>query len=281
MVFFTDSEIDYYISEDVPYYDLTTETLGISYQKARITFKTREDTVISCSEEVKRVLEKLGAHDIEITPSGTKLKEGEVFISAYGSARATHQAWKISQNILEYACAVATYTNNMVSKARKHNEYIEILTTRKTQPGAKKIAVKSVLAGGGSIHRLGCSESFLLFDNHKNLLDKKELMQKIKTADKHLIEKRLLVEADSMEEALEFAKVGVRLFQLEKMPSRKLKNVVSELKSLYKDMHIMATGGVNLQNVEEYAATGVDGIVTTAPYFSKPANIKVEIAAAK
>jgi len=37
MVFFKESEIDYYIEEDVPYYDLTTESLNISNKKAKIT----------------------------------------------------------------------------------------------------------------------------------------------------------------------------------------------------------------------------------------------------
>ncbi len=277
MVFFKESEIDYYIEEDIPYYDLTTESLDISNKKAKITFSTRDETVIACSEEVKRVLEKLGAYDIKIIPSGTKLQKGEEFISAYGTARSIHQAWKASQNILEYACAVATYTYKMLQKARKYNKDIEILTTRKTQPGVKKIAIKSVLSGGGSIHRLGASESFLLFGNHKNFIEKKELIEKIKQIDKKLIEKNLLIESDSMEEVLEFAKAGIRLFQLEKMEINELKSSVSKLKSLYNDIHLLATGGINMQNVEEHASTGVDGLVTTAPYFSKPANIKVRI----
>ncbi len=277
MLFFKDSEIDYYIEEDLPYYDITTHSLDIDSKKAKITFSTREKSVIACSEEVKRVLEKLGNYDIQIVSSGTKLQKDEVFITAYGTAKTTHQAWKISQNILEYACGVATYTHNMLKKAKKHNEDIEILTTRKTQPGLKKIAIKSVLAGGGSIHRLGCSETFLLFDNHKNFFEKEELIKKIKDLDKKFIEKKILVESDSMEEILEFCKIGIRLFQIEKMEPKKLKDTVLKLKSLYNNIQLLATGGINIDNIEEYASTGVDGIVTTAPYFSKPANIQVRI----
>ena len=277
MIFFTESEIDSYINEDLPYYDLTTEALEIGDKRSKITFVTRCDTVVSCSEEVKRVLERLGAHDVDTVPSGARLEAGERIAAAYGSAGTLHQAWKVCQNILEYACGVAGYTHEMVGAAREHNSRIEILTTRKTQPGVKKIALKSVLAGGGSIHRLGCSESFLLFDNHKNFFTKDELLKKIKEAGSRLIEKKLVVEADSIEEVLEFAEAGIRVFQLEKMQPEELRKSVAELRSAYSDLRLLATGGINLQNVQEYAASGVDGIVTTAPYFAKPVSIKVEI----
>jgi molybdenum transport protein len=277
MVFFKENEIDYYISEDLPYFDLTTEVLGIGDKKAKITFKTRDDTVISCSEEAQRVLEKLGAKDIAIVPSGTMVKAGETFITAFASARTLHQAWKICQNILEYACGVATYTYDMVNKARKYNKHIEILTTRKTQPGNKKIAIKSVMAGGGSIHRLGNSETFLLFGNHRNFFEKEQMLEKIVSCKKKLVEKKLLVEVGSIDEAKEFAEVGIRLFQIEKMSPVQLQRGVKELKEKYSDISLLATGGITLENVQEYASCGVDGIVTTAPYFAKSANIKVEI----
>ncbi|WP_255327389.1 MULTISPECIES: hypothetical protein [unclassified Lebetimonas] len=39
----------------------------------------------------------------------------------------------------------------------------------------------------------------------------------------------------------------------------------------------ISAGGINTNNVEEYAKTGVDSIVTTAPYFAKGADVKVVI----
>ena len=165
----------------------------------------------------------------------------------------------------------------MVNKARKYNKHIEILTTRKTQPGNKKIAIKSVMAGGGSIHRLGNSETFLLFGNHRNFFEKEQMLEKIISCKKRLVEKKLLVEVGSIDEAKEFAKVGIRQFQIEKMSPVQLQRGVKELKEKYSDISLLATGGITLENVQEYASCRVDGIVTTAPYFAKSANIKVEI----
>ena len=82
MLFFKDSEIDYYIEEDVPYFDLTTYSLNLNNQKAKISFSTRDETVIACSEEVKSVLEKLENHDVKIVASGVKLQKNVEFITA-------------------------------------------------------------------------------------------------------------------------------------------------------------------------------------------------------
>lgn len=40
---------------------------------------------------------------------------------------------------------------------------------------------------------------------------------------------------------------------------------------------IIAAGGINLSNVEEYAATGISVLVTSAPYYAKPVDIQVRI----
>jgi len=57
MVYFSDSDIDGFISEDIPYCDLTAEILGIS-GNAKITFSAREDGVVSGSEEATGNMQK-------------------------------------------------------------------------------------------------------------------------------------------------------------------------------------------------------------------------------
>ena len=275
MIHFTEYEIDRLIEEDLPYLDLTTHSLGIDNIEAVITFASKEKMVVSCSEEVERILRKLGAEYVEITPSGKSIDKGEVIVKAKGRAEILHKAWKVCQNILEYACGIATYTNMMVQKA----ENVPIFTTRKSQPGFKKIAIKSIISGGAHPHRLGLSETFLIFQNHRSLLDLKKLLEKIKELQKGLmVEKQIAVEVDSLEDALIFAKAGIRLFQLEKFSVDELSKAVAILKERYPDIRLFATGGIKLENAKEYAATGIDGLITTAPYYyAKPVDIKVRI----
>jgi len=275
MIHFTEYEIDRLIEEDLPYFDLTTDSLSIDDIDAIMTFTAREGLVVSCSEEVARILRKLGAHYVEIVSSGKSIESREVIVRAEGKAGSLHRSWKVCQNILEYACGIATYTNLMVKEAGD----VPLFTTRKSQPGFKKIALKSVMSGGAHPHRLGLSETFLIFQNHRNLLKEKVLLKKIRELQKSsMAEKQIAVEVDSFEDALTFAKVGVRLFQLEKFPVETLSKVVTILKESYPDIRLFATGGIKLENAKEYAKTGVDGLITTAPYYyANPADIKVSI----
>lgn len=73
------------------------------------------------------------------------------------------------------------------------------------------------------------------------------------------------------------AKMGVDIIQFDKLSVEALKEAVAELHIHYPDLHILAAGGINGSNIEQYCQTGVNGIVTTAPYYAKALDIKVEI----
>ena len=92
------------------------------------------------------------------------------------------------------------------------------------------------------------------------------------------IEKKLFVEAN-MEQALVLARAGVDGVQLDKVPADELAKLVVELRAINPHLTIIAAGGVNPGNVAEYAATGVDGIATTALYTAKPLDMSVHITA--
>ncbi len=163
----------------------------------------------------------------------------------------------------------------MVEKAGS----VPVFATRKSQPGFKKIAMKAVVSGGGHPHRMGLSETFLLFGNHRAFMDRDELLAKIESLQKGaMLEKLIAIETDSLEDTIAFAERGVRLFQLEKFPPKDLEHVVRTLKTRYPDIRLLATGGITLENIEAYAKTGIDGIITTAPYYyAKSADIRVQI----
>ena len=58
----------------------------------------------------------------------------------------------------------------LVDKVSKINPNLHIITTRKVIPGTKELAIKAVVAGGGFPHRLGLSETVLIFRQHLNFL---------------------------------------------------------------------------------------------------------------
>ncbi len=279
MITLSDFELESLLAEDVPYGDLTSAALGITDQRARITFATRERPLVaSCTEEAVRLC---GLYGLEIegwVKSGTLVPPKSSFLEARGEAGNVHRIWKGVQNLLDYACGISTYTREAVTLARSVNPDIVVATTRKTAPFTKKIALKAVESGGGIAHRLGLSESILIFDYHRIFFpDSEAFAAALRKAKRGNPEKKIVVEAADIAEALKFASMGADVLQLEKFPLTQLSDAVRILRADYPYITLIATGGISVKNIAEYAGTGIDMIVTSSPYSAQPADIKVRI----
>lgn len=274
-----DREIERFIDEDLPYGDLTTHVLGIGHQPGSITFSTREDTTLCCCEEAVRVLEKCGCSISTLVPSGTHCDPNTVFLKALGTAQALHAGWKVALNLLEYASGIATRTARIVRAAQEANPGVVVVTTRKSFPGTKKVAIKAIMAGGALPHRLGLSETVLVFKQHTAFLGGLDgLLKEVAGLRARAPENRIIVEAESAEEALRIAGAGVDVVQMDKLAPAELRQLAAEVRAMGREVKISATGGINEENVAQYAASGVDIIVLSSVYFGKPADIGAIIA---
>jgi len=276
-----DSELQTLLGDDVPHGDLTTRSLGIGERRTRMQIRCRRsDMTAACVLEASRMCEMAGLVVEFVVPEGSLLREGDTLLRATGSAAAVHQAWKAVQNLIDFAGGIATYTRKMVDAARAVNPNIVVATTRKTPPFAKKIAIKSVEAGGGVAHRLGLSESLLVFEEHRCFFDNDDaLHEALLHVKRQNPEKPLVIEVHSLEEARVFARMGSDILQLEKFPLTELKSSITTLRGEFPHLRIIATGGITLDNVADYAASGADIIVTSAPYSAPSADVKVQIEA--
>ncbi|MDQ7093748.1 ModD protein [Desulfosporosinus sp. PR] len=277
-MYITADTIERWIKEDVPYIDLTTLALGIGSVKGIIRFTAREFTVLSGVEEVLKIFNKLEINPTHSMPSGSIVDKGDVFIEAEGLAANLHMAWKVSLNILEYSSGIATRTKRMVDQAIAANPDIAVVATRKSFPGTKELAVKSIIAGGAFPHRLGLSETILIFQQHREFLgDIHALMQELKQLKAKSCEKKIIVEVESLEEARLLAESGIDGLQFDKIPANDLKIMVEQIRGINPKITLIGAGGINESNIAEYAATGIDAIATTAMYFGKPSDIGVKM----
>ena len=273
-----DNNIEHFIEEDVPYGDLTTHLLGFGTTPGRIVFSTREETTLCCTEEAARVLQKCGATITSSMPSGTRLSSGIEFLAAAGSAHALHAGWKVALNLLEYASGIASRTGRIVEKCRVVNPALSVVTTRKSFPGTRKIAIKAIISGGALPHRLGVSETVLVFKQHTAFLGGLEAFLGTVTELKlKARETKIIIETDTIEEALLIARSGADIVQLDKMAPTELTAAVSAIRPANPYILISAAGGINEANAAEYAATGIDIIVLSSVYFGKPSDIGVTI----
>lgn len=273
----SDARLDDLIAEDVPYLDLTCEVLGIGNERGTIEYFTREDCVLCCSEEAARIADRLGLEVTETLPSGTHLHAGDTFLRARGSADALHMAWKVCLNLFDHYSAVATKTASMVKAAHGVNPHCEVLTTRKSAPGSKDLLTKAIMCGGAYPHRLGLSETVLVFDHHIEFMDGfDEFIRQLPDIRRRCVEKKLFVEADA-DQARVLARAGVDGIQFDKVEPADLELLVPQLRAIDSHLALIAAGGINTQNVAAFAATGVDGLATTSPFTAKPVDMSVRM----
>lgn len=273
-----DAVIDRFIQEDAPYGDLTTHLLGIGPKHGKIIYWAREESVLCCSEEASRLLNKLGAATTRMLPSGTLIPAGSEFLEAEGTAAVLHSGWKAALNLLEYASGIANRTARIIKTARSVNPDISVVTTRKSFPGTKQIVMKAIMAGGALPHRLGLSETILVFKQHMDFMGGlEEFLKAVPDLRARAKESKVIVEADTSDEAVQIARAGVDVVQLDKANPDELKVLVKELRNINPLIKISAAGGINETNIERYAATGVDIIVLSSVYFGKPSDMSVKI----
>ena len=263
--------------EDNGYFDLTTFGLEIGNKQGDISFTPKQNIVLSGCNAVEEIMQLCGLKYIFLKHDGEEVEANMPILECSGDAKSLHKAWKISQNIFEYMSAIATYTNSMLKLAKEVNPQITLTTTRKNFPGAKELMLKAVMDGGGVPHRLGLFDSILIFEQHLAFFDThSELEKNFRNLKRKFIEKKITVEVENIKSARYFASLGADILQCEKMDFQTLKECV-KLKEEFANIVISATGGINLQNVREYAKTGVDLIVTSSPYHAKPLDIKVQM----
>lgn len=267
-------EIDRLIAEDLPYGDLTTQALAIGGRRGRIGFVARNDLVVCGTEEAAIIFERLGATATVMVASGTPTTAGTELLHVRGPAAALFAGWKVSQTLVEWSSGMASAVARLVSEARSVAPHIVIACTRKTVPFNRRLSAKAVYAGGGSMHRLGLSETVLLFPEHR-LFDARGLPETIQRLRREAPERSIVVEVTSVADAL-VAGVHADVVQLEKLSVEHTAQVVGQVcKREDRRPIIAAAGGITAANAAQYAAAGVDVLVTSWPYQAPPRDVQV------
>ena len=273
MIKISDVEILAYVSEDLPYFDLTTSLQGIR-KNAVLTILPREDVTVSCVDVAARIAQLLGC-EAQICVSNSAIAAvKEPIVKINGSYDNVHKAWKLAQICLEYACRIATYARAMNEAAKSVNPKCEILATRKSFPFAKKFCLKAVLEGGCGIHRLNLSDSVLFFKNHiKAYGSYEEFLAQISTFKAKAPERKIAVECENLNDCEALLKAGADVVQCDKFTPGSVKQAVDLRDKIAPNAALAASGGINLKNVREFASTGADALVTSAMYTQGMADI--------
>jgi molybdenum transport protein len=271
------AELEALLADDVPYGDLTTDALGIGAASGTMQFLARDAMVLALAEDAAAIIRLSGCKVDLLASSGTALAQGAPILVAHGPAAALLRSWKVAQTLIEIWSGVATAARAIVDAARAVAPQIAVACTRKTIPGTKRYAVAAVKAGGAGMHRLGLSETVLVFPEHRAFLGDESLASMVERLRRAAPEKKLIIEVTSIEAAVAGAAAGFDVVQTEKFAPAEVAAVAARLASARNRPVIAAAGGINVGNVAAYAQAGADVVVTSSPYLAPPRDVQVRI----
>jgi nicotinate-nucleotide pyrophosphorylase (carboxylating) len=267
------------LAEDVGQGDVTTALIVPSEATAEALVIVKDSGVAAGIEEARVLLESLGLSIEVLVEDGEKLKAGQKIIQVIGDLKTILSVERTLLNILSRMSGIATTTRRLIEKLRKARLKVTVACTRKTAPGLAYFDKKAVLIGGGDTHRVHLDDMILIKDNHIAVTgDIKEAMRRVK--ERVSFTKRIEVEATNLEEALEAANAGADIIMLDNFSPKQAKKACFLLRKTdsSKTILIEASGGINAENIVEYASAGVDiislGEITQSP---KALNMNLEI----
>ncbi len=269
----SDQQLHDLLAEDVPFGDLTSESLAITAKPGSIRFFARDPMTVCGVEEAVRMFQLCGAEAEAHVASGAEAAPETLLLEAHGSAGALHQGWKTAQTLMEWCGGIASSAAAIVAAARRGDPNAIVAGTRKNVPGNRRLAVKAFKAGGAVMHRNGLSETLLIFAEHRLFLGDETPEETLARLRRQCPEKRVVVEVATPEEALTWAEADV--LQLEKFTTEQVAETVAALTARGSQAIVGAAGGINARNAEDYARAGARLLVTTAPHLAPPRDVQV------
>lgn len=187
---------------------------------------------------------------------GDVMNKGEIAFEVSAKVHTILQCERLVLNCMQRMSGIASLTRKYVDKLKGF--HTRVLDTRKTTPNFRLLEKEAVVIGGGLNHRMGLYDMIMLKDNHidyaggiENAIEKAwAYVQTKKPGLKIEVETRNL---EDIKRVVAFGKVD-RIMLDNFTPEQ-----ISEgLKIINGKFETEASGGINLDNVTDYAATGVD-----------------------
>ena len=271
------SRIEYLLQEDFSGIDITSDLLLSNAPHARLQFYARLDGMVCCTEEAE-ALAHMRQLDVVLTQeSGTPIEAFKPFFAVEGAAQNVHSVWKVCMNLFEHYSALTTKTDTMVRAIHAINPHVNLYVTRKSIPGTRDLSTKAILAGGAFVHRLGLAETILIFEEHRVLMGGKQaLLNQLPSLKREACEKKIFVECAEAD-AAEYLAAGADGIQLDKLSPKQAAHTIARLRAQFPHATLTIAGGINDTNCQEYAASGADGLVTSAPLYAPPLDMGVSM----
>ncbi len=262
------------LAEDIGPGDATSRAVIPAETRATGQLIAKEPGVVAGMEVARECFRQVSSQTefTTVKHSGECFEAGEVLGTMQGPARALLAAERTALNFLQRLCGIATLTRKFVDAVAGTG--VEITDTRKTDPGIRSLDRAAVRAGGGKNHRYALYDGILIKDNHIRLVGSIRTAVQAARSKAHSLFK-VEIETTNLDQVREALAAGADIIMLDNMSLEMMHEAVQIIgdRAL-----IEASGGIELDEVAEVAATGVDIIsVGTLTHSAPSLDISLEL----
>ena len=237
-----------------PHADITAQLIpadkpGVAY------VITRESGVFCGKAWVDEVFAQLGGqvHVEWKVADGDKLEPNQELFRLQGPARILLTGERTALNFVQSLSGVATLTARYMQEI--DGTRCKLLDTRKTVPGLRTALKYAITCGGGTNHRMGLFDAYLIKENH--ILACGGIAEAVNEA-RHLNPgKRVEVEVENLDELRQALAAHADIIMLDNFAVPMMIEAVAINAGQAK---LEVSGNVSLKTIREYAQTGVDFI---------------------
>lgn len=248
------------LAEDIGDGDHSTLSCIPAAQKGRAVLRIKQQGVLAgvqVAEKIFRLVEP-DVHFHQHKQDGQHMQFGETAFAVEASIHTILSCERLVLNCMQRMSGIATLTEQYVKKLQGYKT--RILDTRKTTPNFRLLEKEAVRIGGAVNHRFGLYDMIMLKDNHIDYAGGIEaaIERAWRYVNEHKPGMKIEVETRTLEDVALVAKVGRgKVFRV-MVDNFQPADIVTALQILGDDFETEASGGITLDNIEAYAATGVD-----------------------
>ncbi len=248
------------LKEDIGEGDHSTLSCIAADARGKAVLKIKEEGILA-GMKVAEAIFKFQQPDSVFTAfkkDGDTMQFGETAFEVEASVHTILQCERLVLNCMQRMSGIATLTKKYTDKLKNYKT--KILDTRKTTPNFRLLEKEAVVIGGGHNHRFALYDMIMLKDNHidycggiEAAIDKAyNYVQTVKPGLK------IEVETRSMDDVKRVLKTGkVDRIMLDNFTTGLLAEAIALIGEQFETE---ASGGINFDNMEAYAKTGVDYI---------------------
>lgn len=249
--------IDNALSEDIGDGDHSTLCCIPANAKGKAVLKIKQDGILAGMEVAEKIFKRREGSSVftAFKKDGEQMTAGEIAFEVTASIHTILTCERLVLNCMQRMSGIATLTNQYSSRLEGYPT--RILDTRKTTPNFRLLEKEAVRIGGGLNHRMGLYDMIMLKDNHIDYaggLEKAINLAWQYVQDNHK-DLKIEVETRNLDEVKRVVSNGkVDRIMLDNFTPEQVADAVAIIGNKYETE---ASGGINLENIQSYAATGV------------------------